>query len=90
VNLDDDYVKFIRFGQSRIDHTGSGVVALVTNHAFLDNPTFRQMRRSLMASFDDLSILDLHGDSRRGEISPDGSKDENVFDIQQGFRSASS
>src|SRR5665648_578104 len=84
VNLDDDYVKFIRFGQWRIDHTGSGVLAFVTNHAFLDNPTFRQMRRCLMASFDHLSILDLHGDSRRGEISPDGSKDENVFDIQQG------
>jgi predicted helicase len=84
VNLDDDYVKFIRFGQWRIDRTGSGVLAFVTNHAFLDNPTFRQMRRSLMASFDHMSVLDLHGDSRRGETDPDGSKDENVFDIQQG------
>ncbi len=83
-NLDDDYVKFIRFGQWRIDQTGSGIMALITNHAFRDNATFRQMRRSLMTSFDGLSILDLHGDSRRGEASPDGLPDTNVFDIQQG------
>ena len=84
VNLDDDYVKFIRFGQWRIDRTRSGVLAFVTNHAFLDNATFREMRRRLMMSFDRISILDLHGDTRRGEASPDRSRDVNVFDIQQG------
>ncbi|MCX5649043.1 MAG: N-6 DNA methylase [Planctomycetota bacterium] len=82
--LQDDYVKFIRFGQWRIGETGRGVLAFVTNHAYLDNPTFRGMRQSLMKSFDDIYILDLHGNYRKKETSPDGSKDENVFDIQQG------
>jgi len=82
--LQDDYVKFIRFGQWRIGETGRGVLAFVTNHAYLDNPTFRGMRQSLMQSFDDIYLLDLHGNSRKKEVCPDGSKDENVFDIQQG------
>ncbi|HEX9430655.1 MAG TPA: type ISP restriction/modification enzyme, partial [Candidatus Bathyarchaeia archaeon] len=82
--LSDDYVKFIRFAQWRIEQTGYGILAFVTNHAYLDNPTFRGMRRSLMRSFDDIYILDLHGSSKKQEQSPDGGKDENVFDIQQG------
>ncbi len=82
--LNDDYVKFIRFAQWRIDETGYGVLAFVTNHGYLDNPTFRGMRQSLMKSFDEIYILDLHGNSKKKEKSPDGSKDENVFDIQQG------
>jgi predicted helicase len=82
--LNDDYVKFIRFAQWRIEQTGYGILAFITNHGFLDNPTFRGMRQSLMATFDDIYILDLHGNSKKKEQSPDGSKDENVFDIQQG------
>jgi len=82
--LNDDYVKFIRFAQWRIEQTGYGVLAFVTNHGYLNNPTFRGMRQSLMQSFDDIYLLDLHGNSKKKEKSPDGSKDENVFDIQQG------
>jgi predicted helicase len=82
--LNDDYVKFIRFGQYRIERTGYGILAFITNHAYLDNPTFRGMRRSLMETFDDIYILDLHGSVKRRETAPDGSKDENVFDIMQG------
>ncbi|MCX5846141.1 MAG: N-6 DNA methylase [Deltaproteobacteria bacterium] len=82
--LQDDYVKFIRFAQWRIEKTGYGVMALITNHGYLDNPTFRGMRRSLMKTFGDIYILDLHGNSKKKERCPDGSKDENVFDIQQG------
>jgi predicted helicase len=82
--LNDDYVKFIRFSQWRIDQTGYGVLGFITNHGYLDNPTFRGMRQSLMETFDDLYLLDLHGNSNRTEFSPDGGKDENVFDIQQG------
>ncbi len=82
--LNDDYVKFIRFAQWRIKQTGYGVLAFVTNHGYLDNPTFRGMRQSLMQEFDDLYILDLHGNSKKKEMSPDGSPDQNVFDIQQG------
>jgi predicted helicase len=82
--LQDDYVKFIRFGQWRIDHTGKGVLGFITNHAYLDNPTFRGMRQSLLDSFTDIYILNLHGNSKKKEVAPDGSKDENVFDIQQG------
>jgi predicted helicase len=82
--LNDDYVKFIRFAQWRIEHTGYGVLAFITNHGYLDNPTFRGMRQALMETFDDIYILDLHGNSKKKEKAPDGGKDENVFDIQQG------
>ena len=82
--LQDDYVKFIRFAQWKIERMGEGVLGFITNHSYLDNPTFRGMRQSLMNSFDDIYILDLHGNSLKKEKAPDGSKDENVFDIQQG------
>jgi len=82
--LQDDYVKFLRFAQDIVDRNGQGIVGFVTNHGYLDNPTFRGMRRSLMQSFDALYLLDLHGNSKKKERAPDGSKDENVFDIQQG------
>ncbi|RJP27210.1 MAG: DNA methyltransferase [Candidatus Omnitrophota bacterium] len=82
--LNDDYVKFIRFAQWRIEQTGYGILAFISNHGYLDNPTFRGMRQSLMDAFDDIYILDLHGNSKKKERCPDGSKDENVFDIQQG------
>lgn len=82
--LQDDYVKFIRFGQWRIDETKQGILAFITNHGYLDNPTFRGMRQSLNNTFDEIYVMDLHGNSKKGEIAPDGSNDENVFDIQQG------
>ena len=82
--LNDDYVKFIRFAQWRINRTGEGVLAFVTNHNYLNNPTFRGMRQSLLETFDDIWILDLHGNAQRKERTPDGSPDQNVFDIQLG------
>jgi len=82
--LQDDYVKFIRFAQWKIDQAGEGVLGFITNHSYLDNPTFRGMRQSLMNSFNHIYLLDLHGNSKKKEKCPDGSKDENVFDIQQG------
>ncbi|MDP2919545.1 MAG: type ISP restriction/modification enzyme [Dehalococcoidia bacterium] len=82
--LQDDYVKFLAFGQWRIDKTGEGILGFITNHSYLDNPTFRGMRQSLMNSFTDIYILNLHGNAKKKETSPDGGKDENVFDIQQG------
>jgi predicted helicase len=82
--LQDDYVKFIRFAQWKIEQAGEGVLGFITNHGYLDNPTFRGMRQSLMKSFNEIHILDLHGNSLKKEKCPDGSKDENVFDIQQG------
>ena len=82
--LQDDYVKFIRFGQWRIERTGQGILGFITNHAYLDNPTFRGMRQSLMNTFDEIYILNLHGNVKKKEVAPDGGKDENVFDIQQG------
>ncbi|WP_041918675.1 N-6 DNA methylase [Gloeocapsa sp. PCC 7428] len=82
--LQDDYVKFIRFSQWRIAKTGMGILAFITNHGYLDNPTFRGMRQSLDNTFDEIYVLDLHGNSKKKETAPDGSKDENVFDIQQG------
>jgi predicted helicase len=82
--LQDDYVKFIRFAHWKITQAGEGILGFITNHSYLDNPTFRGMRQSLMSSFNELYILDLHGNSLKKEKCPDGSKDENVFDIQQG------
>jgi predicted helicase len=82
--LNDDYIKFIRFAHWRIMQTGYGILGFVTNHGYLDNPTFCGMRQSLMQDFDDIYILDLHGNAKKKEISPDGCPDQNVFDIQQG------
>ena len=82
--INDDYCKFIRLAQYYIDKNENGIVAYINNHSFLDNPTFRGMRWSLLSSFDEIYILDLHGNSKKKEVAPDGSKDENVFDIMQG------
>jgi predicted helicase len=82
--INDDYVKFIRYGQSFIEETGEGILAFINNHSFLDNPTFRGMRWHLLQTFDKIYVLDLHGNSKKKESAPDGGKDENVFDIQQG------
>ena len=82
--INDDYVKFIRYGQERIRQAGSGILAYINPHGFIDNPTFRGMRWNLLREFDEIYILNLHGNSKKKETCPDGSKDENVFDIMQG------
>lgn len=101
--LNDDYVKFIRFAQMKMDgftfttigsdgkpieHSvpgiENGVVGVITNHSWLDNPTFRGMRQSLMRSFEQIYVVDLHGNAKKKERAPDGSDDQNVFDIEQG------
>lgn len=82
--LSADYVKFIRFAQWRIERTGQGLIGFITNHGYLDNRTFQGMRHSLLETFDEIYVLNLHGNSKKKERAPDGSKDENVFDIQQG------
>lgn len=82
--LQDDYVKFIRFAQHRIEQTGYGILSFINNHGYLDNSTFRAMRQSLMRTFDCIYTLDLHGNIKKKEKPLDVSKDENVFDIQQG------
>lgn len=82
--LSDDYIKFIRFAEDMIGKTGEGIVALITNNSYLEGIIHRRMREHLLLTFDKVYILDLHGNSKKNEISPDGLKDENVFDIQQG------
>jgi predicted helicase len=82
--LQDDYVKFLRFAQWKIDTAGEGVIGFITNSSYLDNPTFRGMRQSLLNSFGKIYILNLHGSSLKKEKAPDGSKDENVFNIRPG------
>jgi len=84
INLDDDYIKFIRFGQHYIEKNGEGILAYISNNSFIDGITHRQMRKSLLESFDQMYILDLHGNSKKKETCPDGSLDQNVFDIMQG------
>jgi predicted helicase len=82
--LNDDYVKFLRFSQWKIHKAGHGIVGMITNHSYLDNPTFRGMRQSLMNTFNEIYIIDLHGNGLKKETTPEGGKDENVFDIRQG------
>ena len=82
--LNDDYVKFLRYGQHFIEKNGSGVLAFINPHGFLDNPTFRGMRWNLLKTYDKIYTIDLHGNSKKKETAPDGSADINVFDIQQG------
>ncbi len=82
--LQDDYVKFLRFAQWKIHKAGKGIVGMITNHGYLNNVTFPGMRQSLMRTFNEIYILDLHGDSQKKEKTPDGGKDENVFDITKG------
>jgi predicted helicase len=82
--LNDDYVKFLRYGQHFIEKNGSGVMAFINPHGFLDNPTFRGMRWNLLKTYDKIYTIDLHGNSNKKETAPDGSIDMNVFDIQQG------
>ena len=77
INLDDDYIKFIRFAENAIEKTGSGIVAMITNNSFIDGVTHRQMRKHLMETFDEIYILDLHGSAKKNE-------EGNVFGIEQG------
>ncbi len=82
--LSDDYIKFIRYGQHFIDKNGEGVLAYISNNSFIDGIIHRQMRKHLLESFDKIYILDLHGNAKKKEVCPDGSPDQNVFDIMQG------
>ncbi|AFM03645.1 putative helicase [Bernardetia litoralis DSM 6794] len=82
--LSDDYIKFIRYGQHYIQKNGSGILAYISNNSFIDGIIHRQMRNNLLETFDKIYILDLHGNARKKEVSPDGSADQNVFDIMQG------
>ncbi|GHR54764.1 DNA methyltransferase [Helicobacter pylori] len=80
----DDYVKFMRFAQNKIESLGHGLFGFISNNAFLDNPTFRGLRRSFLECYDELYILNLHGNARKKEKTPQGADDENVFNIKQG------
>jgi len=82
--LNNDYVKFIRYAQWQIERTGYGILAFITDNSYLDSPTFRGMRQSLLDSFDDLYLLNLHGNAKKKETAPGGGPDKNVFEIQQG------
>lgn len=82
--LNDDYVKFIRYGQHLVEKNGSGILAFINPHGFLDNPTFRGMRWNLLKTYDSIYTIDLHGNSTKKETAPDGSIDQNIFDIMQG------
>ena len=83
-SLSDDYVKFIRYGQHYVQKNGEGILAYISNNSFIDGITHRQMRKNLLETFDKVYILDLHGNSKKKEVCPDGSPDQNVFDIMQG------
>jgi predicted helicase len=82
--LQDDYVKFIRLSESLIEKNGEGILGFISNHGYLDNPTFRGMRWHLLNTFDRIHVIDLHGNANKKEVTPEGKPDKNVFDIQQG------
>ena len=82
--LQADYVKFIRWAQWRIDKNGEGIIGYIVNNGFLDGPTTRGMRKSLMDSFNTIYLLNLHGSNRKTEAVPENGRDKNIFDIIQG------
>lgn len=82
--LNDDYVKFISFAENMIRKNHAGIMAMITNNGYLDNPTFRGMRWHLAKTFDKIYVIDLHGNTKKKETAPDGGRDANIFDIQQG------
>src|SRR5207249_2730295 len=82
--LHDDYVKFMRLAQWHVENAGAGIIGFVTNHGYLDNATFRLMRHELLRVFPRIKIVDLHGNRKKQEVAPDGSRDENVFGLDQG------
>lgn len=84
INLDDDYIKFLRLAERYMEVNGIGIVGMITNNSFVDGITHRVMRRHLLQTFENIYVLNLHGDSKKNEKAQDGGKDENVFDIQQG------
>lgn len=84
ININDDFIKFIRWAQWRIEQTGQGVIGYITNNIYLDGPTHRRMRQSLLGTFDEIYIVNLHGSAKKHEKTPEGGKDENVFDITLG------
>lgn len=82
--LSDDYVKFLAFAHWKVKQAGQGIVGMITNNSYLDGIIHRDMRKKLLDDFDEIYILNLHGSSKKQEKTPEGGKDENVFDIQQG------
>jgi len=84
INIDDDFIKFIRFAQWRIERTGEGIIGFITNNTYLDGITHRRMRECLLNTFSEIYVLNLHGSAKKKETAPDGSKDESVFDITVG------
>ncbi len=82
--LQDDYIKFLRYAQWRIERAGAGLVAFVTNHGYLDNATFRGVRHALLETFPRIDVLDLHGNRKKCRTAPDGGVDESVFEVEQG------
>jgi len=84
INLNDDFIKFVRWAQWRIEQTGQGIIGFITNNVYLDGLTHRRMRESLLETFDEIYVLNLHGSAKKQETVADGSKDDNVFDITVG------
>ncbi|MBT6687177.1 MAG: N-6 DNA methylase, partial [Bacteroidetes bacterium] len=84
INIDDDYIKFIRYGQHCIDRNGEGILAYISSNSFLDGVTHRQMRKNLLETFNEIYIIDLHGNAKKNEVAKDGRPDQNVFDIMTG------
>lgn len=82
INLEDDYIKFIRFAHWKMEKIKKGIIGIVVNNSFINGLTHREMRRKLMQTFDEIYILDLHGNVNKGERCPDGSLDFNIFNIK--------
>ena len=83
--LSDEYVKFIRLAQYLFDQSqSSGILALICSHSWLDNPTFRGLRQSLVGQFGHLYLIDLHGSKLKQEAVPESRIDDNIFGIRQG------
>lgn len=78
----DDFMKFMRWAEWKLNQSGQGVLAFITSRTYLDGVTHRTMRKHLRDSFDTIHILDLHGDIHQS--ASEEVRDKNVFDITMG------
>ncbi len=70
INLDDDFIKFVRFSQATLANARVGVLGFITNNVYLDGITHRRMRQSLLETFSCSHLLDLHGSAKKTRNIP--------------------
>lgn len=76
----DMYKRFIRWASDRIKSDDNGIIAFITNNAYLDSKQDDGFRISVQKDFDYIYIVDLKGNLRKKDKREGG----NIFNIQTG------